>query len=252
MPKRLRREDYEEELNIWSAFTDLMSNAFMILMLFLLITILKSVFVQSISESSGNQTGEIYEKLAILQKELQQKNSEIKNLKKQVKRQVKDQKSPPVIVIKDSPERKFKSASAELSPGLRSYIETKLVNQIEDNAKKYPGYVIEIIGHTDGQINFGSSSNLDQILEQVAKGRKPVSSLQPGSNADLGLMRALAVVKVLQDMQQNKGNLKGLKFRAYSAAQLFLPQGDYAPINRNSDDTRRRIEIRFTPLGNQQ
>lgn len=211
MPKRLRGEDYEEELNIWSAFTDLMSNAFMILLLFLLIAILKSVF-------------------------LQQKNSNFKTLK-----------SPPVIVIKDSQERNFKSSSAELSTGLRRFIETDLVKQIEDNAKKYPGYVIEVIGHTDGQINAGSSSNLDQILEQVARGRKPVSSLKPGSNADLGLMRALAVVKVLQDIQKNKGNLKGLKFRAYSAAQLFLPQGNYAPINRNSDDTRRRIEIRFTP-----
>lgn len=215
MVKRLRREDYEEELNIWSAFTDLMSNAFMILLLFLLIAILKSVSLQKSSD-------------------------------------VKASESPPVIVIKDSPERNFKSSSAELSPGLRSFIETKLVNQIEDNAKKYPGYIIEIIGHTDGQINAGSSSNLDENLEQVAMGKKPISSLKPGSNADLGLMRALAVVMVLQDIQKNKGNLKGLKFRAYSAAQLFLPQGEYAPINRNSDNTRRRIEIRFTPLGNKQ
>lgn len=211
MAKRLRQEDYNEELNIWSAFTDLMSNAFMILLLFLLIAILKSVFLQQ--KSSNIQTS----------------------------------KSPPVIVIKDSPERNFKSSSAELSPGLRNFIETNLVNQIENNAKKYPGYIIEVIGHTDGQINAGTSSNLDQILEQVAMGKKPVNSLKPGSNADLGLMRALAVVMVLQDIQKNKGNLKGLKFRAYSAAQLFLPQGEYAPINRNSDNTRRRIEIRFTP-----
>ena len=243
MRKRPRQIDFDEELNVWSAFTDLMSNAFMILLLFLLIAILKSVFFQSTSNASQDEVVKLYQQLATLQKNIKQKNKEINRLQKQTK----NLKSPPLIIIEDSPERNFKSGSAQLSPGLRSFIETKLVNQIEDNTKKYPGYIIDIIGHTDGQINAGSSSNLDTLLEKVAMGKEPISRLQPGSNADLGLMRALAVVKVLQDMQK-KGKLKGLKFRAYSAAQLFLPQQrGYAPSNRNSDITRRRIEIRFTP-----
>jgi len=244
MKKRPRQIDFDEELNVWPAFTDLMSNAFMILLLFLLIAILKSIFFQSTSNASQDEVAKLYKKLATLERNIKQKNKEINNLKKQTK----SLKSPPLIIIEDSPERNFKSSSAELSPGLRSFIETKLVNQIEDNTKKYPGYIIDIIGHTDGQINAGSFSNLDTLLEKVAIGKEPVSRLQPGSNADLGLMRALAVVKVLQDIQKSKGSLKGLKFRAYSAAQLFLPQQrGYAPSNRNSDITRRRIEIRFTP-----
>ena len=66
-----------------------------------------------------------------------------------------------------------------------------------------------------------------------------------GSNADLGLMRALAVVKELEKNPRLKQ--LGLKFRAYSAAQLYLPSGEYARVQRYSDPQRRRIEIRFSP-----
>jgi hypothetical protein len=47
---------------------------------------------------------------------------------------------------------------------------------------------------------------------------------------------------------QNSG-LQNVEFRAYSAAQLYLPSGNLAPINRKPDETRRRIEIRFIPPG---
>ena len=42
-------------------------------------------------------------------------------------------------------------------------------------------------------------------------------------------MRALAVVQELQ----NTG-LKDVEFRAYSAAQLYLPSGKLAPVNRQA------------------
>ncbi|MFM6309446.1 MAG: flagellar motor protein, partial [Dolichospermum sp.] len=67
------------------------------------------------------------------------------------------------------------------------------------------------------------------------------------------LMRALSVVKILRDIQNKQGRLKGLSFRAYSAAQLILPNGKLAEVapgkNQQQDETRRRIEIRFTRLG---
>ena len=62
-------------------------------------------------------------------------------------------------------------------------------------------------------------------------------------------MRALSVVKVLRDIQKKQGKLSELSFRAYSAAQLILPNGQFAGIARKEDVTRRRIEIRFTRLG---
>ncbi|BAZ67408.1 hypothetical protein NIES4106_21630 [Fischerella sp. NIES-4106] len=67
-------------------------------------------------------------------------------------------------------------------------------------------------------------------------------------------MRALAVVKELQKLQQQEkgGRFKQLKFRAYSAGQLLLPnnQGFAQPkLERKADEQRRRIEIRFTQSG---
>jgi flagellar motor protein MotB len=95
-------------------------------------------------------------------------------------------------------------------------------------------------------------SNLDLNLEKVASGNLAVAKLQAGSNADLGLMRSLSVVRVLSDTQQKEGRLSGLSFRAYSAAQLILPNGQFAQVARREDVTRRRIEIRFTRLGDVQ
>ncbi|MEL7409409.1 MAG: hypothetical protein AAFN00_21095, partial [Cyanobacteria bacterium J06558_2] len=105
---------------------------------------------------------------------------------------------------------------------------------------------IQIIGHTDGQETNTNrfESNLDKTLETAAQGKQPTADLTPGSNADLGLMRALAVVQELQNL-----GLKNAKFRAYSAAQLYLSSGEPAPVDRQPDESRRRIEIRFIPPG---
>jgi hypothetical protein len=62
-------------------------------------------------------------------------------------------------------------------------------------------------------------------------------------------MRALEVVKELQAVQARTDRLKGVQFRAYSAAQLQLPSGELAVSDRQSNPNRRRIEIRFSPLG---
>lgn len=58
-------------------------------------------------------------------------------------------------------------------------------------------------------------------------------------------MRSLQVVKELQQT----GKLKQVQFRAYSAGQLILPDGNFAKVDRTANATRRRIEIRFSPLG---
>lgn len=54
---------------------------------------------------------------------------------------------------------------------------------------------------------------------------------------------------MLRNIQLKEQRLQGLSFRAYSAAQLILPSGEFAAIARQEDQTRRRIEIRFTRLG---
>ncbi|NES82417.1 MAG: flagellar motor protein [Moorea sp. SIO2B7] len=287
MRKRSRHNNHSEDLNIWPSFTDLISNAFMILSVFLLLALFKSLFLKATAEQTQlnlsqteSQLRALQQLIANLEKDLKQRDNQLLqstnqlkqsqiqtvNLRNQLQQsstQLQQSSSqisqleekiarlklaPPVVVIQDSGEYQFTSGSAALPKALRSYIETNLVDKIEQIAKERNIYVVEIIGHTDGQANVNSPSNLDQKLEDVAKGNKPVSDLSPGSNADLGLMRALEVVKELQTIQK-KGRLNGLQFRAYSAAQLFLPSGNFAPINRDSDPNRRRIEIRFSPLG---
>ncbi|MFM6687104.1 MAG: flagellar motor protein MotB [Dolichospermum sp.] len=208
MTRRSRYTESNEDLNVWTAFTDLMSNAFMILVLFLFLTIIIS--------------------------------------------QISDKKStdaPPIIVIKDEGAYRFASGSAEISQEMSNYILQKIVPEIETRTKEYGINVVEIIGHTDGQANGQVTSNLDVNLENVVSGNIPVGNLRAGSNADLGLMRALSVVKALRDIQTKENRLSGLSFRAYSAAQLILPNGQFAAIARQDDVTRRRIEIRFTRLG---
>ncbi|OBQ39447.1 MAG: flagellar motor protein [Anabaena sp. CRKS33] len=208
MARRSRYTEYNEDLNVWPAFTDLMSNAFMILVLFLFLTVI-------ISQISGKKSTD----------------------------------TPPIIVIKDEGAYRFASGSAEISQEMLNYILKQIVPEIETRTKEYGINVVEIIGHTDGQANGQVMSNLDVNLENVVSGNIPVGNLQAGSNADLGLMRALSVVKALRDIQTKENRLSGLSFRAYSAAQLILPNGQFAAIARQDDVTRRRIEIRFTRLG---
>jgi outer membrane protein OmpA-like peptidoglycan-associated protein len=279
MSKKRKIRSYEttESLNVWPSFTDLMANAFMIISLFLLLALFKSLFLKYAAEESEQNLNDTERKVYLLQREIaslenelgasaadvQQLNrasaelrqlllssnersrSQVDVLQSEIKRL---KSAPPVVVIQDSGGFQFDSGSAILPSDLKKYITVDLVDRIEKISQQRSLYVVEIIGHTDGQINF-SKGNLDQQLEEVAQGRFPVESLRAGSNADLGLMRALEVVKQLQTVQEQTGRLEGVQFRPYSAAQLQLPSGNFAPANRNPDANRRRIEIRFSPLG---
>ena len=57
MRHRSRYVESNEDLNIWSAFTDLMSNAFMISILFLLLVVVKSVISQITVDKTLNSLG---------------------------------------------------------------------------------------------------------------------------------------------------------------------------------------------------
>lgn len=281
MSKKRTVRSYEAtedlDLNVWSSFTDLMANAFMIISLFLLLALFKSIFLKYTAETTQENLSDTEKQVRLLEAEisdlenklgesadsvrqLRESSSQLQLLLRRSQRQsssaitkleteIKRLKSaPPVVVIQDSGEYQFASGSAVLPKELKSYIIQDLVERIERVSQQRNLYVVEIIGHTDGQVNFGNG-NLDDKLEEVARGEQSINSLKPGSNADLGLMRALEVVKQLQAVQRKTGRLAGVQFRAYSAAQLQLPSGDFADANRRPDAKRRRIEIRFSPLG---
>ncbi len=202
MSRRIDRYHQDEELNIFQAFTDLMSNAFMIISFLLLISLLQSI---------------------VMAKKL--KSAE------------------PIIIDEKSGNFKFPSGSAELTPDLQTYIQQTILPEINKATAKGNIDFIQIIGHTDSQ-GISNASNLDSKLTSAAIGSEKINALKAGSNTDLGLMRAVAVVQFL-----NTKGLGKVKFRAYSAGQLYLPSGKLAKIDRGADDTRRRIEIRFIPYG---
>ena len=198
-----------ESNSIERSFTDLMSNAFMILSLLLLLVLFQA---QKLNQN------------------LQEANKRLKS-------------ASPIVIDESSGNYEFKSGSAELNPQLKDHIANKISPEINRILQEREIDFIQIIGHTDGE-GIRNNSNLDKTLELVAQGTQPVTKLSAGSNADLGLMRSLAVV---QELQQT--GLKNVEFRAYSAAQLYLPSGELAPVDRRADETRRRIEIRFIPPG---
>ncbi len=212
MRRRSRYLNSKQNLNIWAPFTDLMSNAFMILSLFLLLALLR---------------------LSVVNAKLEEK---VKAL----------QAAQPIIIDAQSGNFNFESNSAVLTVQLQNYLSNEVVPKIKEIVEEKDLDFVSIIGHTDGEEIAAPRSNLDQDLSEVANSRKSITSLTPGSNADLGLMRALAVVQFLQQTDR----FQDVKFRAYSAAQLYLPSGELAPSNASGDDgRRRRIEIRFIPPG---
>lgn len=196
-----RKNQENQELDVFPSFTDLMSNAFMIMSFLLLLALFQSL--------------ELNRRL---------------------------QSATPIVIDEKSGKFKFKSGSAELNTEFKKYLKDNIIPQIKQTVKEKNIDFIQVIGHTDGQV-LGLKGNLDLNLEKVAKNQLKVNELNAGSNADLALMRALAVV---QELQGNP-DLKNVKFRAYSAAQLYLPSGELAPLNRQGDEVRRRIEIRFIP-----
>jgi flagellar motor protein MotB len=232
MPRRTKYTTPPETFSIWTSYTDLMSNAFMVLTLILLLAIAKL--------SANNQ----------------EKKANIAN------------ENLPRIIVLPSDQYNFDSGSAVLPQNLRDSISKdgedgsilkaikKNIQELEKSEKRVD--IIEVIGHTDGQevgsikCNNQRGSNLDTRLEEVAIHNQDVKVLCPGSNTDLGLMRALAVVKELQKVQrqQSQGRFQEVGFRAYSAAQLLLPNNQgFAPPERKANTKRRRIEIRFAQLG---
>lgn len=207
---RTRNLTDNQNLDVYPSFTDLMANAFMIMSLLLLLALFQSFK---------------------LNQDLQKSNEKLKA-------------ANPIIIDEKSGNFKFESGSAELTPDLKDYIEKEIIPKIEKTLKEKSETIdfIQVIGHTDG-VPVGKTGNLDQNVEKAAQNKVEVADLIPGSNADLALLRALAVVQELQKQFQD------VKFRAYSAGQLYLDSGELAPLNRRDDETRRRIEIRFIPPG---
>lgn len=243
MRSRTKQATENEDLDVFPSFTDLMSNAFMIMSFFLLLVLFQLIEFKSLT---GEDIDTIVEKMQRYKQEniqLKKENEVLNQEKKKLKKEIKNKyNATPIIIDEKSGNFKFQSGSAELKPEFKQYINLQITPQISKIIQEMNIDFIQVIGHTDGQV-IESTGNLDKTLEKAAQNQVNVANLKAGSNADLGLMRALAVVQELSKQKE----LKNVKFRAYSAAQLYLPSGELAPLNRQADKARRRIEIRFIP-----
>lgn len=183
-----------------------------------------------------------------------------------LRRQLNDK--PPIIQISEQKEKyQFAKGSSfmkqDFIKGLRDNEFDRLAREIIDREKEGRVKVdtLEIIGHTDGTPLSGEG-NLDRQLPSVlGRERSSLSSLKPGSNNDLGLLRALAVREqwsaFVKEEYENKGMLaeaallQRVQIRCYSAGQTVLPvpkENPEAKDFRQDDNRARRIEMRLTRL----
>jgi hypothetical protein len=148
----------------------------------------------------------------------------------------------PALVLGDEKYR-FLSGGHYLSKSFLSAFEAEAIPQIRKVLACYNVDTVEVIGHTDGipQSNFG---RFDTALLRGKEALKKQSEIQAGSNADLGLLRALAVQKEIK-ASINK-DLPYVMYRAYSAGSVINADGVINFATGGDDSQRRRVEIRFT------
>lgn len=147
---------------------------------------------------------------------------------------------PPIISLPESQGYSFESGRAALTPEFQKALHDKIVPRIKGLLARYKCDIVEVVGHTDSQ-KVAANSNLDRNLLSAAQEQALTDPLSPGSNADLGLMRAWALIDFLRQLPE----LHGVAFYGYSAAQAIRPDGTLASASDTVvDPNRRRIEIR--------
>ena len=152
---------------------------------------------------------------------------------------------PPTLILGDE-EFRFSAGSHQISKTFLSKLEAKVIPQIIYVLSCFDVDTIEIVGHTDGQ-PLNTFGRLDAAFLRGKEALRKQSEIQAGSNADLGLLRALAVQREVKSSVTKY--LPYARYRAYSAGSTINIDGaiDFAPGEQ--DGRRRRMEIRFTRSG---
>lgn len=148
--------------------------------------------------------------------------------------------NPPIIILSEkNRDFRFPSGSADVPPAFIEALRKDIIPELDRLSKKYQCDSIEIIGHTDSVPLKPAHSNMDYIT-------KKARSVNPGSNLDLGMLRAISVMKIFEEAKQ-QGALSDIDyFIPYSAGQLTLPTKELTwGHNKKGDDARRRIEVRL-------
>jgi len=158
---------------------------------------------------------------------------------------------PPIITI--GSDLLFRSGSADIGGA------SALLQEFQGIAKQIQGRnvngrtavdTLEIIGHTDSVPIAGQQKgNLDARMPRYLDGSLALRAMKPGSNNDLGLLRALAIKEAWQQFvadqaPSDRAQLATVSVRTYSAGQTLPKDADIA-----DDPESRRIELRLTKLG---
>lgn len=152
---------------------------------------------------------------------------------------------PPIVVLSETNRRfAFAIGSAKLPRQFQQALLTEVIPQLERYSRECGCDAIEVIGHTDG-LQVQGRSNLDRQLVS-AFNRAELPALVPGSNLDLGMLRALSIVRALKAAQR-EGVLPGIRyFLPYSAGQMLrLDRTLELESGTLRDESRRRIELRL-------
>jgi len=148
---------------------------------------------------------------------------------------------PPIIRLSDEVDFRFATGSYSLSQKFKNQLVNKKLPDIEKTIRCYGIDTVEIIGHTDFASNSGTS-NIDSFQgdKNLILSGKAVS----GSNADLGLLRALSVERFLETSL--KSRFPHIDFFSYSASSYVDPADLDSKKTKKNQISKRRIEIRFT------
>jgi len=187
-------------------------------------------------EQQLEQAEEQQEKIAQLKQDLEKA--------KEAANEVPD--NPPIVILSEQEKTyRFDAGSAEISEEFKQGLEQEIIPFLEKQVEACNCDAIEIVGHTDNVPVEGSVSNLDENLI-AAFGDQQMPNLIPGSNVDLGMMRALSIIRYLKEAQAD-GKLTEIKyFIPYSAGQMLKPNYtlDTSPAI-TANKRRRRIEMRL-------
>jgi len=182
------------------------------------------------------------------QVQLEAQAAEIARLKidlARAKAEVEAAARPPIVVLAETNRRfAFEVGSAALPEEFQQALVSEVIPQLERFSQECGCDAIEVIGHTDG-LPVQGRSNLDRRLVS-AFNRAELPGLVPGSNLDLGMLRALSIVRALKAAQR-EGALPGIRyFLPYSAGQMLrLDRSLEANSVTLRDENRRRIELRL-------
>lgn len=162
-----------------------------------------------------------------------------------------NQEAPIITLSENNSAFRFPSGSAQMSPEFQQRLLDDVFPKIQSNSQRYDCDVLMVIGHTD-EVQVGETkrwSNLDDELTQ-AYATGTLDTLHAGSNTDLGMVRALALVNFFR---ANQELIPGIRYiLPYSAGQMIQLNRSLSTtfLKDNNkgvpDEARRRIELQLT------